>query len=266
MRKAWQGTLFFLWCFALFLVFFPPLVVFPTADWRLRMAVLFARYWSRGCLWIAGIRLVVTGRERLRPPAIFTFNHASNLDFFVNAVLAPHGSLVFGKRELAKIPMLGWMWLLSGHPLIRRNDRDDWQRKLDLVSTRLRTGRYATIVAPEGTRNRGGPLLPFKKGPFHLALQSKAPIVPWVLRGAAPLLTSRGMFPGTITVDILPPISTTDWREETLDEHMAQVRRVYLEALGEQDAYAAGDQAPATDAPAPTSRPAPPVGPPPVGA
>ncbi len=267
MRKAWQGILFFLWCFALFLVFFPPAILFPTADWRLRMAVLFARYWSRGCLRIAGVRLVVTGRERLRPPAIFTFNHASNLDFLVNASIAPHGSLVFGKRELAKLPLLGWMWLISGHPLIRRDDRDDWQAKLDLVATRLRTGRYATIVAPEGTRNHGGPLLPFKKGPFHLALQSKAPIVPWVLKGVAPLLTRRGMHPGTITVDVLPPISTADWRDETIEEHMQALRRVYLDALGEQETHPPPPSAP-PGPPAAASHEPPPArpAPPPVGA
>src|SRR5690606_23903084 len=96
MRKAWQATLFFLWCFACFLVFFPPSVAVPTRDWRLRMAIVFARWWSRGCLWIAGVRLHVVGREHARVPAIFTFNHASNLDFFVNACLVPHGTLVFG--------------------------------------------------------------------------------------------------------------------------------------------------------------------------
>lgn len=264
MRKAWQATLFFLWCFACFVVFFPPAVAFPTPDWRLRMAILYARWWSRGCLWIAGVKLVVTGHEHAKVPAVFTFNHASNLDFFVNACLVPHGTLVFGKRELGKVPLLGWMWLISGHPLIRRNDRADWQAKLDLVAGRLATGRYATIVAPEGTRNHGAPLLPFKKGPFHLALQGKAPIVPWIIRGAAPLLTRRGMHPGTITVTILPPIPTTDWREETLDEHVAHVRRVYLEALGEPDAYGTPPSPSPSPPSPPTTSPARPV--PPVGA
>lgn len=258
MRKAWQAALFFLWCLACFVVFFPPAVAFPTRDWRLRMAILYARWWSRGCLWIAGVRLVVVGRERARVPAVFTFNHASNLDFFVNACLVPHGTLVFGKRELGKVPLLGWMWLISGHPLIRRDDRADWQLKLDLVAERLKTGRYATIVAPEGTRNHGGALLPFKKGPFHLAIQSKAPIVPWVIEGAAPLLTPRGMLPGTIKVTMLPPIPTTDWRDETIDEHMQALRRVYLEALGETDAAPPAGTPPA--APAPPARPTPPVG------
>lgn len=252
MRKAWQATLFFLWLGVCFLVFFPPLVAFPTRDWRLRVAIAFARWWSRGCLWIAGVRLVVVGREHARPPAIFTFNHASNLDFFVNACLVPRGTLVFGKRELGKFPLLGWMWLLSGHPLIRRDDRADWQAKLDHVAERLKTGRYATIIAPEGKRNHGGPLLPFKKGPVHLALQSRAPIVPWVIEGAGRLLGPDGISPGTITVTMLPPIPTTDWREETLDEHVQQLRRVYLEALGE------------AEAPAPASPPA--SAPPPVGA
>jgi putative phosphoserine phosphatase/1-acylglycerol-3-phosphate O-acyltransferase len=197
------------------------------------MAQAFARWWSRGCLWAAGIRLEVEGREHLAAcPAIYLFNHTSNLDFFVNAVLAPPRCLVFGKRELGRVPFLGWVWLLSGHPLIRRSDRDDWQRKLDLVASRLKTNRFRTIVAPEGTRNHGAGLLPFKKGPFHLALQSGAPLVPWVIRGAAPLMDRRGVHPGTIRVTILPPIRTNTWTPEDLDARIEEVRERYLAALG----------------------------------
>ncbi|MBX3471975.1 MAG: 1-acyl-sn-glycerol-3-phosphate acyltransferase, partial [Planctomycetes bacterium] len=234
MRKAWQAAASSLWLVACFLVFFPPLCLFPTRAWRLRMGVLMARWWSRGCLWLAGVRLEVApeDRARIRIPAIFTFNHASNLDFLINAVLAPYGSLVFGKRELARIPFLGWMWLLSGHPLIRRDDRDDWQRRLDEVATRLKDGRHATIIAPEGKRNHGAGLLPFKKGPFHLALQSKVPIVPWVLEGAEHLLTPGGIRPGTVRVRVLPPIPTDHWTAERLDEHVEEVRRAYVAALG----------------------------------
>lgn len=239
MRKVWQAALFFLWMFACFVVLFPPMVLFPTRAWRLRMAHVFARTWSRGCLWLAGIKLEVEGREHLKVPAIFLFNHTSNLDFFVNSIFAPYGTLVFGKRELGRVPMLGWVWLLSGHPLIRRDDRDDWQRKLDWVATELKTNRYATIVAPEGKRNHGGGLLPFKKGPFHLALQSGAPIVPCVLMGAAPLLTGKGMFPGTVRVRVLPPMRTTTWTPETLDDRIEEVRRLYLDALGPQPSSAA---------------------------
>ncbi|MCO5171187.1 MAG: 1-acyl-sn-glycerol-3-phosphate acyltransferase [Planctomycetes bacterium] len=265
MRKLWQAIASILWLVACSIVFFPPLLLFPTPAWRLRMAILFARWWSRGCLWLAGVRLVITpeDRARLRPPAIFTFNHASNLDFLINAVLAPHGSLVFGKRELARLPLLGWMWLLSGHPLIRRDDRDDWQRRLDEVATRLRTGRHATIIAPEGKRNHGAGLLPFKKGPFHLALQSRVPIVPWVILGAEHLLTPRGILPGTVRVRVLAPIPTTDWTLERLDEHVDALRRLYVEALGgapaTDDAAAGGATGPVTAA-GPAGPPPPPVG------
>lgn len=234
MRKVWQTILVLSWMVVCFILFFPPMVLFPTVDWRLRMAHAFARSWSRGVLWLAGIKLVVEGREHLKAPAIFLFNHTSNLDFLINASFVPSSSLVFGKRELGRVPLLGWVWLLSGHPLIRRDDRDDWQRKLDWVATRLKTNRYATIVAPEGKRNHGGGLLPFKKGPFHLALQSGAPIVPCVLQGAAPCWTSKGMFPGTIRVRVLPPMRTTTWTPETLDERIEEVRQLYLGALGSE--------------------------------
>jgi putative phosphoserine phosphatase / 1-acylglycerol-3-phosphate O-acyltransferase len=239
-RKTLQIIAISLWCILCFVVFFPPMVLFPTVDWRLRMARAFARWWSRGVLLVGGIELTVEGREHLgAQPAVFLFNHTSNLDFFVNAVIAPHGSLVFGKRELGAIPLLGWVWLLSGHPLIRRKDRDDWQRKLDWVQERLSTGRYSTIIAPEGTRNHGAALLPFKKGPFHLAMQSKSSIVPWLILGSEGCLTARGLMPGHVTMKILPPISTADWTAENLDQKIAEIRTTYLAALGQREPVAA---------------------------
>ena len=62
--------------------------------------------------------------------------------------------------------------------MIVRHDRVQWTRVLEEVERKLATGRYSTIIAPEGTRSRDGKLLPFKKGAFHIAMGSKAAVVP----------------------------------------------------------------------------------------
>lgn len=254
MRKAFQAAVTALTCLLLFLVCFPAMVLWPTRKNRLRWAVRFSRWWSRAILWSGGVELEVTGREHLATcPAVFTFNHSSTLDFVANAALAPEHALVFGKAELSRVPIVGWIWWLSGHPMIRRGARDQWQTVLDGVAARLATGEHTTIVSPEGTRNRQGGLLPFKKGPVHLAIQGRCPIVPWVLENCPERLGRGGLTAGPLRVRILPPIPTDGWREETIDAHVEALRGVYLRALGLEE------PAPAPAAPAPGAAPAAPV-------
>jgi 1-acyl-sn-glycerol-3-phosphate acyltransferase len=46
----------------------------------------------------------------------------------------------------------------------------------------LRSGLHM-IIYPEGTRTSDGKLLPFKKGPFHLAMESGVPVLPLTILG-----------------------------------------------------------------------------------
>jgi 1-acyl-sn-glycerol-3-phosphate acyltransferase len=229
-RKIWSYGFAITWMIVLFVWWFPVLLLGAFSHrWRLNVSRIYSRQWSRGVLWAAGIKLVVRGRENLAQlPAIYAFNHTNMLDFFVNACYAPKNCLVFGKRELARVPFLGWMWLCGGHPMIQRDKRGQWEALLGTVTERLASGNYCTIVAPEGTRSKHGRLLPFKKGPFHFALDSGASIVPVIIRGGAGLLGREGLRPGTVEVDVLDPIVTTDWKRESLEDHIAAVRAVFL--------------------------------------
>lgn len=234
LRKAWIFGLIAL----LALVHTPwallGMLLWPTRTWRARVATAYARLFSRQVLALAGVRWTVSGAEHLRTaPAVFLFNHVNNVDFFLNAAIAPPHAVVFGKRELAWVPLVGWVWWLSGHPLIRRQDRAHWQRVMDRVEQRLREDRAGAWLAPEGTRSRDGRLLPFKKGPFQLALKTGAPVVPVVIHGARALAGPGGVQPGRVRLEVLPPIPTVGWRAETLDAHVEAVRGVYLNALGD---------------------------------
>lgn len=234
MRTKLVAAATLVWMVVLFPLFLPFALVWPTRYWRLRVAMAYAKTWSRGFFVFSGIHLHVDGREHLKTcPGVYLFNHTNELDFFANAVVAPYATLVFGKRELARIPCLGWMWLLGGHPMIKRDQRDQWQQVLDHVTAQVASGRYATMIAPEGTRTRDGKLRPFKKGPFHMALAAGAPIVPVVIHDARALLNKGGLRRGTLRLTILPPIPTAGWREEDLDRHVEEVRDIYLQALGQ---------------------------------
>ena len=230
-QRAWAlFSVGFLSCALLFVLFAPLAALWPTLAWRNRLSLVAGRWWSRICLRICGVRPRYEGLEHLDAgAAVLTFNHTNHLDFFLLSRLAKAPCLVFGKAELARVVFLGWGWALGGHPLIRRDDRAHWQRELDRVEALLRQG-WSTIVAPEGSRSRDGRVQPFKKGGFHLALRARLPVLPVVILGGAPRWRG-GPVPGEVTVRVLAPISTADWREETLDAHVADVRRRYLELL-----------------------------------
>jgi 1-acyl-sn-glycerol-3-phosphate acyltransferase len=215
----------------LFAVFAPLAVLWPTLAWRNRLSLVAGRLFSRFALFLCGIQVEYSGLENLKHPAILTFNHTSYLDFLVNARFSGSKCLVFGKRSLSQIPFLGWAWVLGGHPLIRRDDREHWQAQLDEVERLLKEG-YSTMVAPEGRRSHSGELLPFKKGPFHLALASRLPLVAVVIEGGHLLLGKRRVaVRGTIRARALEPIPTTDWSLETIEEHVASLREVYVQEL-----------------------------------
>ena len=66
-----------------------------------------------------------------------------------------------------------------------------------------------------------------------LALFAAPPIVPIVIHNASDVLPKGGFFirPSVVHVDVLPPVSTADWTEESVDDHVAAVRNTYLVAL-----------------------------------
>lgn len=225
------------WVAFLFAVLAPLAVLWPTRAWRNRLSLLAGRLWTRVGLRLCGVKIHYEGLENLRHPGVLTFNHSTYLDFMANSELVGSRCLVFGKRSLARLPFLGWGWLLGGHPLIRRDDRDHWQAQLDHVEHLLKDEGYSTIVAPEGKRSPTGKLLPFKKGPFHIALNTGLPIVPILIQGGEALLWERSVaIPGAMSVRVLPAIDTASWKLETLDDHVAEVRAIYLDALGQADA------------------------------
>jgi putative phosphoserine phosphatase/1-acylglycerol-3-phosphate O-acyltransferase len=93
------------------------------------------------------------------------------------------------------------------------------------------------VIAPEGTRTVSPKLAPFKKGAFHLAMQAGVPIVPIVIHNAGDV-APKGDFvfrPATVIVDVLPPVDTSAWRVDTIDEHVREVRNMFARALGQPE-------------------------------
>lgn len=214
------------------------ILLVPLLPWRvarIRLTNHFASVIGAGVVRIVGCPVTIKGRERLSAakPALYLGNHTSILDAFTTIWLTPSGTVGVAKREILFYPFYGLAWWLAGHLLLDRARTDRAKERLSQAGAFVREHGLHVCMMPEGTRSRDGRLLAFKKGFFHLALQTRLPIVPMITRGAHQAW-DRGTLrlrQVPIEIEFLPPISTEQWTEAHMDEHIAAVRDVFVAAL-----------------------------------
>jgi 1-acyl-sn-glycerol-3-phosphate acyltransferase len=194
----------------------------------------------RVAMWItnagvraAGIKIEISGLEHVPVgrSCIFMCNHVSNLDPPVVLPLLPGRSSVLLKKELMNIPILGTaMRMAKFVPVERGSRRDAAQASVEAAGDALCSG-LNIVVFPEGTRSLDGRLSTFKKGPFFLAQQTQAPIVPIAVSGTQNLMRkgSSAITPGLARIQVLPPIEPEGY--ETREELLMAVRKVIADAL-----------------------------------
>lgn len=188
-----------------------------------------------GVVWLAGSKVSVYGREFALAgrPVIYANNHTSNLDAFLTIWLTPQGTVGLAKKQIIYYPFYGLVWLLSGHPTVDRSNPQRAQASMQGLGKFVHREGFGVCMLPEGTRSTDGRLLPFKKGIVHLAVQTGLPIVPMVTIGAAGAWDKGeiNLRPRDIQVHFLPPVDTSGWTVETLDENLAELRQMFVDAL-----------------------------------
>jgi 1-acyl-sn-glycerol-3-phosphate acyltransferase len=169
---------------------------------------------------VAGVPVAVEGRERIpaNTACIFMANHVSNLDPPALLPQLPGRTSAFMKRSLMKIPILGTGFKLAEFiPVDRAGSQANAKRSVAAANRLLARGVHITTFV-EGTRSQDGRLLPFKKGPFYLAMQSGAPCIPISIYGTETMLAkgSPRIKPGTAHIVFHEPIIPGDYatREE----------------------------------------------------
>ncbi|MFZ1669397.1 MAG: 1-acyl-sn-glycerol-3-phosphate acyltransferase, partial [Candidatus Nanopelagicales bacterium] len=197
-------------------------------------AAVAATVSSELSLAVAGVKLNVVGEQYLWSdrPAVFLFNHQSQLDMILVAALLRRDFTGVAKKQLEHDPVFAPMGYLADVAYIDRTNRDKALEALEPVVAALKNGR-SIAIAPEGTRSPTPRLLPFKKGPFHMAMQAGVPVVPIVMRNAGDIMRPHSFVisNGTVDIAVLKPISTKSWTTKNIAKKVDGVRDLYLKTF-----------------------------------
>ena len=174
-----------------------PLAALIGFPWTFISGKIDLLYWLGTRIAFAGVRLAgikvrLVGLDRLNPAVTYIFmsNHVSNLDPPILVPVIPRRTSVLVKKELFRVPILGRAMRLASLVPVDRSNRDAAVASLRAAADVLAKGIPMTIFV-EGTRSFDGRLLPFKKGPFYLAMESGAPVVPVSIVGTHYILPKR---------------------------------------------------------------------------
>ena len=190
----------------------------------------------RLALWVAGVSILVRGRERLDPEETYLFvaNHVSNADPPVSFLAIGRHIRVLAKASLFGLPVFGSLLRAAEMIPVERDDRERAIQSVDLAAEALRAGCDFLIFA-EGTRSADGRLQDLKKGPFVLAIKAGVPVVPMIVRGTREIQPkgSAAIRPGRAEVEFLAPVPTVGLTLEDRDDLRQRVARAMLRALAE---------------------------------
>jgi 1-acyl-sn-glycerol-3-phosphate acyltransferase len=209
--------------FSGFLLFFLPFLLVPPLFGLRATAItyLFLKIWS----WVFSklnfiqYRIEGVGELKKGSPCIYVSNHTSFLDLPGLSLAIPGQFRPLAKKELLKIPVFGWV--VGVVTIIV--DRSDAESRISSLKNMIRTLQMGipALIFPEGTQNRTDKLLqPFKDGAFRMAMETKVPVVPVVIKGAGALMPP-GKFsvrPGTIHLKFGRPVEPEVFASMSISE------------------------------------------------
>ena len=235
----WKTALLFAGCFlALNLLYF---TVVWVATWFINQTKPITRQSRTGCLYVAylltgyaWVRTHVRGLEKLPEPDRFLLvcNHRSMFDPAVIVRKLGKFNISFvSKPSNMKIPLFGTMGYGAGYLAI---DRENDRKALTTILTAadyLKKGICSMGIFPEGTRSRGGELLPFHAGSFKIAQKANVPLVITSVSGTEKIKKNLFRRPTDVYLDILEVIPADKVKSMSTVELAAYSSRLIEENL-----------------------------------
>ncbi len=200
---------------------------FLTGDIRFLYRMFMIGAWNG--VRLAGVRVQTIGLNSLDPSRTYIFmsNHVSNLDPPITIPLIPRRASVLVKKELFRVPIFGRAMRMGSLLPVDRGDRNAGIEAVRAAKDVVVRQALNMIVYVEGKRSFDGKLLPFKKGPFYLAMECGVPVVPITITGTHAVMP-KGRFaiqPGLVTLHFHPPIEPENFgsREDLMEKVRAAI-------------------------------------------
>jgi 1-acyl-sn-glycerol-3-phosphate acyltransferase len=207
--NAIRSYLYAVWLFlgtTLFAIALLPTLVMPRGAiaWGIRVWARFLRF---GLKLICGITIELRGLEHLpKGPALIAAKHQGWLDVFAGFTFLDDACFVM-KRELLKIPLIGWFCIKVGMVWVDREGHAAALKKLVAdVQDRMQHDRQV-IIFPEGTRTPPGDPGAYKPGIAALYRDLGLPCIP-VATNSGVHFPAKGLmkYPGKVVFQFLEPI------------------------------------------------------------
>jgi 1-acyl-sn-glycerol-3-phosphate acyltransferase len=198
-----------------------------------RYSVAMARtVWSPVILFLGGVKIEKRGNidfKNIQEPCIVVANHASVMDIPILFNTVPFNLYFVAKRELWKVPFIGWYLYAMDMIFIDRSNREKAMQSMINGGRLIREGK-SVMTFPEGTRSKN--ISNFKQGTFVLAEKAKVNILPIYLHQTQVIWPSEKFHikPAKIIMHIGEAISTEHLNEDNIAEFSKEVQ-LKVEAL-----------------------------------
>ncbi len=182
---------------------------------------------TKSVVFLSFIRVKTRGVDTIdwKRGYVIMFNHVNLFDHFELYAALPIRCRGLESADNFKIPFYGWLMKTIGSIPLDRKNIESAKKAMELAKSYLYSG-IGIAILPEGTRTRTGLIGPFKKGGFHLAIDTQSPILPITINGAYDV-QHKGKFlmkPGKVEFIVHPPIETKGLDKSQLALLMEQVR------------------------------------------
>lgn len=183
--------------------------------------------------FLLGMKRPVEGRENIPRdrPVVVIANHQHNDDLFVVGDLMPPRTVTVGKSSLVWTPFFGQVFWLGGNIILNRARSHKAVAAMRATSEAISRDRKSLWVFPEGTRSRGQGLQSFKKGAFHAAITSGAPILMFCAGQYQDKTIGWFGRRESVAVKILPPVETAGMTTADLPELLARCHKQMADAI-----------------------------------
>ena len=178
---------------------------------------------------ISGADVTVTGTENVPSdePVLYVSNHQGNMDIPLLYSTAPQTMAFVAKKEMEKIPLLGYWMKERGCVFIDRENARNSLKAINEAIQNLKLG-HSMAVFPEGTRSKSSQVGDFKAGSLRIAIKSGVKVIPVSIKDSYKLIEKKGKnTPAKVSVHYSEPIDSKNFKDtnELAAEVLAQIKK-----------------------------------------